>query len=57
MSDPAPLEKLAAAGCRIINNPYKRKSRKMNSLELLAGGVSGLCAGLKSCIEVLEKTN
>ncbi len=55
--DPAPLEKLAAAGCQIINNPYKRKIKKNELLELLAGDVSGLIAGLEilDC-EVLEKT-
>lgn len=57
VSDPAPLEKLEAAGCQIIQNPYKRKIKKNELLGLLADDVSGLIAGLEilDC-EVLEKT-
>jgi len=46
VSDPAPRQKLYAAGFEIIENPYKRKITKKELVELLPG-VGGLIAGLE----------
>jgi D-3-phosphoglycerate dehydrogenase len=56
--DKTPIEKLRAAGCEIILNPYKRKLTRAELLDLLKHDVSGLVAGLEMLDrEVLEKTN
>jgi len=56
--DQAPLERLKAAGCEIIPNPYKRKLTKGEVIDLLKSDVSGLIAGLEPLDrEVMEKTN
>jgi len=53
----APMEHLKAAGCEIIDNPFKRKLTKPELLSLLEGGVSGLIAGLEQLdSEVLKKS-
>lgn len=55
--DQTPLNRLIAAGCRVIDNPYKRKLTKQELLELLDEDVAGLIAGLETIDrEVLEKT-
>lgn len=56
--DSTPLEKLKAAGCEIIPNPYKRKLTKMELLDLLKHDVSGLIAGLERLDrEIMQKTS
>ncbi|MFH1581747.1 MAG: hydroxyacid dehydrogenase, partial [Pseudomonadota bacterium] len=46
--NPAPLQKLEEMGCQILNNPFKRKLRKEELLELLSQNVTGLIAGLEA---------
>lgn len=54
--DTAPLERLKRTGCEIMLNPHKRRLSKPETIELLAGGVTGLIAGLEPLDrEVLEK--
>ena len=54
--DPSPVERLAAAGCEIIKNPFGRKLTKQELIELLPG-VRGLIAGLETLDEdVMRKT-
>lgn len=48
----APLQKLEELGCQVINNPFKRKIKKEELLELLSKNVTGLIAGL----ETLDKS-
>ena len=56
--DQAPLKCLRDAGCEVVENPYKRRLTKEELLELLAGDVTSLIAGLETIDrEVLEKTN
>ena len=56
--DKTPIERLKAAGCEIIPNPYKRKLTKAEVIDLLKDDVSGLIAGLEPLDrEVMEKTN
>lgn len=56
-ADPAPLHRLAALGCEIVGNPYKRKLTKGELLELLSDKVTGLVAGLEPLDrEVLERS-
>lgn len=45
-SDSAPLDLLKENGCRVIDNPYKRKLTRQELLELLPG-IDGLVAGLE----------
>jgi len=44
----APLTKLEEVGYQILNNPFKRKIRKEELLELLNKNVTGLIAGLET---------
>ncbi|MCR4322400.1 MAG: phosphoglycerate dehydrogenase [Candidatus Brocadiaceae bacterium] len=54
--DPSPIERLAAAGCEIIKNPFGRKLTKQELIELLPG-VKGLIAGLETLDEdVMRKS-
>jgi D-3-phosphoglycerate dehydrogenase / 2-oxoglutarate reductase len=56
-ADPAPLDHLAALGCEVLGNPYKRKLTKAELLELLSDRVIGLVAGLEPLDrEVLERS-
>ena len=56
-SDKAPLEKLAEKGFEIIENPFKRKIKKVELIELLASGINGLIAGLETLdSEVFESS-
>ena len=55
--DCAPTDRLAKTGCEVIDNPFKRRLTKLELLDLLDGGVSGLIAGLEQLDrEVLEKS-
>jgi len=55
--DRAPLDRLINAGFEVVQNPYKRKLTKQETLELLPG-VVGSIAGLESLDrEVLEKSS
>ncbi|HEV8660581.1 MAG TPA: NAD(P)-dependent oxidoreductase [Thermoanaerobaculia bacterium] len=55
--DPSPLRRLAAAGCEVVPNPYRRKLTSSELLELLPG-VTGLIAGLEPLTrDVLERSN
>ncbi len=55
--DQTPLNCLIAAGCLVIDNPFKRKLTKQELLQLLDEDVVGLIAGLETIDqEVLEKT-
>ncbi len=55
--DKSPLRVLEEAGLIIIDNPHKRKLTKPELMELAAGGVTGLIAGLETLDrEVMEKT-
>lgn len=54
--DSSPMERLAAAGCEIIKNPFGRKLSKQELIELLPG-VKGLIAGLETLDEdVMRKS-
>ncbi len=54
--DPSPIERLAAAGCEIIKNPFGRKLTKQELIGLLPG-VKGLIAGLETLdAEVIRKS-
>lgn len=44
----APLQKLEDLGCHILDNPFKRKLKKEELLELLDKSVTGLIAGLET---------
>jgi len=56
--DWAPLKHLRDKGFEIIENSYKRRLTKDELVKLLAGGATGLIAGLETIDrEVLEKTN
>jgi len=53
----APLQKLEELGCQIFNNPYKRKIKKEELLELLDKNITGLIAGLETLDKyVLKKS-
>lgn len=53
----APLDKLKGTGCQVIDNPYKRKLKKEELIDLLSGGITGIIAGLESLDrEVLSKS-
>ncbi|MDA2909548.1 hypothetical protein MYX04_01305 [Nitrospiraceae bacterium AH_259_D15_M11_P09] len=41
------MDRLVRSGCEVIDNPYKRKLTKVELLNLLANGVTGLIAGLE----------
>lgn len=45
--DKAPLVRLAEAGCKVIENPFKRKITKPELIEILSDNVTGLIAGLE----------
>ena len=45
-SNPAPLERLRAAGLELVDNPFKRKLTQGELLELLPG-ITGIIAGLE----------
>lgn len=54
----APLQKLEELGCQIVNNPFKRKIKEEELLELLNKGVTGLIAGLETLDrKVLQNSN
>jgi len=56
--DNSPLERLRQAGFEIIENPYKRRLKREEVIELLSNNVSGLIAGLEPLDrEILEKSN
>jgi len=46
-SDPAPLQRIAAAGFRVTDNPYRRKMTKGEIRALLTEDVVGILAGLE----------
>lgn len=55
--DRTPLKLLEKQGCKISQNPYKRRLDKKELLKLLSRGIVGLIAGLEPLDrEVLEKT-
>lgn len=57
VSDRLPLERLEEAGCRVIDNPYKRRLTKEELLDLLSDEVVGLVAGLELLgRDVLQKS-
>lgn len=57
VSDRLPLERLEEAGCRVIDNPYKRRLTKEELLDLLSDEVIGLVAGLEPLgRDVLQKS-
>lgn len=43
-----PLERLHSAGCKVIDNPYKRKLTKDELKQLLNDKITGLIAGLET---------
>jgi hypothetical protein len=43
----APLDRLIGFGCRVIENPFKRKLTKSELKEILSEDVAGLIAGLE----------
>ncbi len=45
--DKQPLNMLVDTGCKVIENPYKRRLTKAEILELLKNDVTGLIAGLE----------
>lgn len=45
--DQTPMEKLLRVGCKVIDNPYKRKLTEDELLELLSRDIRGLIAGLE----------
>ncbi|MCF8031907.1 MAG: phosphoglycerate dehydrogenase [Desulfarculaceae bacterium] len=45
-ADPAPLERLKAAGLEVVDNPFKRKLTQQELLDLLPG-ITGIIAGLE----------
>ncbi|NQT95002.1 MAG: phosphoglycerate dehydrogenase [Candidatus Omnitrophica bacterium] len=56
--DNEPLDMLKNAGCRVVDNPYKRRLTKPEIEELLATGITGIIAGLEPLDkEVLSKSN
>ena len=56
--DQEPVDRLKAAGCEIIHNPYKRKLTKIEVMDLLKRDVSGLIAGLETLDrEVMDRSN
>jgi len=55
--DKTPLERLQETGCRIVENPYKRRLIKNEIMDLLGGSITGVIAGLEPFDrEVLENT-
>jgi D-3-phosphoglycerate dehydrogenase len=56
--DNTPMEMLISKGFEVIGNPFKRKLKKSELLQLLSQDVSGLIAGLEPLDrEVLKKSN
>jgi D-3-phosphoglycerate dehydrogenase / 2-oxoglutarate reductase len=56
--NPEPLRSLEALGCEIVNNPFRRKLKKEELLDLLGRGVTGIIAGLETLDRpVLEKSS
>ena len=56
--DRTPLEILANCDCKVVDNPFKRKLTKVELLDLLSDGITGIIAGLEPLDrEVLEKSN
>ena len=56
--DESPMEMLISKGFEVIDNPFKRKLKKSELLQLLSQDVSGLIAGLEPLDrEVLVKSN
>ena len=56
-TDKTPLNRLIAAGYRVIDNPYKRKLTKNELFELLEPDVIGIVAGLEPLDrEVLQRS-
>jgi D-3-phosphoglycerate dehydrogenase len=56
--DKTPLELLVNSSCEVIENPFKRKLTKVELLDLLSTGITGIIAGLESLNrEVLEKSS
>lgn len=45
--DKSSMNKLEESGCQIINNPYKRKLKKEEIIDLLSTGVTAIIAGLE----------
>jgi len=45
--DTRPMDMLRDTGAEVVDNPYKRRLKKAELLELLAGGITGLIAGLE----------
>ena len=55
--DKSPLEYLNRTGCKIIDNPFKRKLTKIELMDLLKAGITGLIAGLEPLDrEVMENS-
>jgi len=56
--DKAPLKLLLDAGLEIIDNPFKRKLTKTETIDLLKNDIQGLIAGLETLDkEVIDKSN
>lgn len=56
--DKTPLELLASSNCEVIENPFKRKLTKIELLDLLTSGITGIIAGLEPLDrDVLERSN
>ena len=53
----APLQKLEELGCQIFINPYKRKIKKEELLELLDKNVTALIAGLETLDKYVLKNS
>lgn len=56
-TDKTPMNRLIAAGYKVVDNPYKRKLTKKELFDLLDSNVVGIIAGLETLDrEVLEKS-
>ena len=57
-TDKTPLNRLVASGYKVIDNPYRRKLKKEELLDLLTDDVVGLIAGLETLDrKILEKSH
>lgn len=56
--DKTPMKRLLSAGCKVIENPYKRRLTREELLNLLEDNVEGLIAGLEPLDrEVLKQSS
>lgn len=56
--DCKPIDRLTETGCEVIENPFKRKLKKNELMNILKAGITGLIAGLEPLDrEVMENSS